>query len=65
MTYLKKIYINIEPTGHNTSLKERQNPPYSVLLGLIFTYNSFLTTQYSGWGSSSVFIDPQKSDNSH
>ena len=31
MTYLRKIYMNIAPTGHNIS--EHQNISYSVLLG--------------------------------
>ena len=65
MTYLRKRYINITPTGNNPSFTERQNLPYSVLLGLIFPWNIFITTQCSGWGSSYVFIKYQKYDNSH
>ena len=32
MTYLRKRYMNIAPTGYNISFTERQNLPYSVLL---------------------------------
>ena len=65
MTYLGKIYMNIAPIGHNFSVAERQNLPYSVMLGFIFSWNIVITTQCSGWGSSSFFIKPQKYDNSH
>ena len=34
MTYLRKIYMHNAPTGYNISFTERQNLPYSVLLGL-------------------------------
>ena len=33
MTYLRKRYMSIAPTGHNLSFIERQNFTYSVLLG--------------------------------
>ena len=65
MTYLIKIYTNIAPTGHNISFTERQNPPYSFLLGFISPWNIVITTQCSICGSSFVFIKPQKYDNSH
>ena len=48
MTYLRKVYMNIAPTGHNISFTERQNLPYSVLLEFIFPWNIFITTQCSG-----------------
>ena len=53
------------PTGHNLLFIEQQNLPHSVLLGLIFPCNIFITTSFSGWGSLSVFIKSQKSDNLH
>ena len=65
MTYLGKIYTNIALIGHNISFTERQNLPYSVLLGFTPPWNIFTTTQCSGWGSSYIFIKSQKSDNSY
>ena len=59
MIYLRKRYMNISPTGHNVSFTECQNLSHSVLLGFIFPWNIFITTQYSGWGFSCVFINPQ------
>ena len=44
MTYLLKRYTDIAPTGHNISFAERKNPPYGVLLGLIFPWNIVITT---------------------
>ena len=35
VTYLRKRYMNIAPTGHNFVFIERQNLPYSVLLAFI------------------------------
>ena len=64
-TYLRKRYMNIAPTGHNLPFTELHKLPYSVLLGLIFPWNIVITTQCSGLVSSYVFIQPQKSDNSH
>ena len=64
MTYLRKIYMNIEPIRQNPSFKERKNLPYSVLLGFTPPCNIVITTQCSGWGSSSIFTKPPKSDNS-
>ena len=65
MTYLRKRYMNIAPTGHNLSFTEWHNLPYSVPLGFISPCNIVITTQCNGWGSSSVFVKPPKSDNSH
>ena len=65
MNHLLKRYMNIVPTGHNISFTERQNLPYSVLLGFILPWNIVINTQCSEWVSSSVFIKSQKSDNSH
>ena len=36
MTYLRKRYMNIAPTGHNISFTERKNIPSIFLLGFIF-----------------------------
>ena len=63
MTYHRKIYINIVPTGHNIPFTEQQNFPYGFLLAFIVPWNIVITTQCSGWGSSSVFIKYQKYDN--
>ena len=63
--YLTKIYTNIPPIGHDFPFTEHQNLPYSVLLGLTPPWNIVITTKYSGWGSSYVFIKYQNSDNSH
>ena len=65
MNYLRKRHMYISPTGHNLSFTERQNLPYSFLLGFILPWNIVTTTQYSGWGSSYVFLKSQNSDNSH
>ena len=65
MTYLRKRYTNTSPTGHNISFTERDNLPYSFLLVFIYPRDIVTTTQFSGWGSSSVFINPPKYYNSH
>ena len=65
MTYLRKICMNISPTGHNISFLEQKNLLYSVMLGFIPPWNIVITTKCSGCGSSSVFIKTQKSDDSH
>ena len=65
MTHLRKRYMNIAPTRHNISFTEWKNLPYNVLLGFTPHWNIVITTQCTGWGSSSVLISPQKSDNSH
>ena len=65
ITYLRKRYMNIAPTGHIILFAERQNLPYSVLLGFIPPWNIVVTTQCSGWGSSSIFIKSRNSDNSY
>ena len=63
MHYLRTIYINNKLTGHNNSFTEHQNLSYGVLLGFISPWNIVITTLCIGWGSSSVFIKPQKSNN--
>ena len=65
MNYLRKIWMNIAPKGHNISFLEWQNLPYSFLLGFVFPWNIIITTPFIGWGYSYVFIKSQKSDNSH
>ena len=65
MTYLRKIYMNISPTGHNISFSEQKNLLYSVMLGFIPPWNIVMTTKCSVWGSSSVFIKSKNSDNSN
>ena len=65
MNYLRKIFMNVAPIRHHFLFSEWQNLPYSVLLGFIFPWNIFITTQCSGWGSSSVFVKSPKSDHSH
>ena len=59
MTYHRKIYVKISPTGNNISFTEWKNLPYSVLLGLTPPWNIFITTQCNGWESSSVLINPK------
>ena len=63
MTYYRKIYINIVPTGYNLPFAEQQNLPYVLPLLFIVPWNIFIATQCSGWGSSYVFIKYQKYDN--
>ena len=65
MTYLRKIYTNIALIGHNISFTERQNLPYSVMLGFTPPWNIVMTTKCSVWGSSSVFIKSKIFDNSN
>ena len=64
MTHIRKIYTNIAPIGNIFSFTERQKLSYSVLLGFTPPRNIFITTQCIVLGYSSVFIKPQKSDNS-
>ena len=65
MTYLRKRYMNISPIGNSVSVTERQNLPYSILLGFTPPWNIIINTQCSGCGSSSILIKPQNSDSSH
>ena len=65
MTYIRKGYINIAPTGHICSFTERQNFPYIILSGLIPPCNIVIPKKCSGWGSPSFFIKPKNSDNAH
>ena len=65
MTYLRKIYTNIAPTGNNISFIERHNFPYGIILGFTPPWKFFINTKCSGWSSSSILIKNQKSDNSH
>ena len=48
--------MNIALTGNSISFTEHHNLPYGIILGFISFWNIVINTNYSVWGSSSVFI---------